>query len=162
MGKGLSGWLCLVLINTFKPFHCAQDACCVSRKLKKSSLTYTSFSLHAAVNSNFSLSSHLDAHVVHRNDGVLQRGQAGLIQRLPHHHFGCHVDKVHTDCFWHEREGAWRPQITLDHLKGSTTQVLSLQKCITTHILPDHLLYILDKANQKTHTVHRDINVPIN
>lgn len=69
-------------------------------------------------NSYFSLPSHLDADKVNRNDGFLQWGQAGLIQRLSHHHFGCDIDEVHTDRFRDKREGAWCTQITLNHLKG--------------------------------------------
>ena len=43
--------------------------------------------------------SYLDADVVYGDDGLLQRGEAALVQRLSHHHFGCHVDEVDTDCF---------------------------------------------------------------
>lgn len=71
---------------------------------------------------------HLDAHVVHRNDGSVQRGQAGLVQRLSHHHFGGHIDEVHTDCFGHKGEGAWSPQVTLYHLQVHTTQAPSFNQ----------------------------------
>lgn len=66
--------------------------------------------------------SHLDADKVDGNDGLLQRGQVGLIQRLPHHHLGGHVDEVHADGLRHEGEGARRPQVALDHLQGQPKQ----------------------------------------
>lgn len=62
--------------------------------------------------------SHLDANKVDGNDGFLQWGQVGFVQRLPHHHFGRHIDEVHTNCFWYEGEGARCPQITFNHLDG--------------------------------------------
>lgn len=66
--------------------------------------------------------SHLDADKVDGNDGFLQRGQVGLVQRLPHHHFGRHVDEVHADRFRHKGEGARRSQVALDHLEGQQKQ----------------------------------------
>lgn len=61
--------------------------------------------------------SHLDANKVDGNDGPLQRGQTGFIQRFSHHGFGCHADEVHADGFGHKREGARCPQVTFNHLK---------------------------------------------
>lgn len=62
---------------------------------------------------------YLDANVVYRDDGVLQRGEHGLVYRFSHHHLGRHIDKIHTDGLRHEREGARGTQVTLDHL-GTT------------------------------------------
>lgn len=75
--------------------------------------------------------SHLDANKVNGNDGPLQGGQTGFIQRFSHHHFGCHTDEVHTDGFGHKREGARCPQVTFNHLKGKTA-VKRQTKLITT------------------------------
>lgn len=64
--------------------------------------------------------SHLDANKVNGNDGPLQGGQTGFIQRFSHHHFGCHTDKVDADGFGHKREGARCPQVTFNHLQCKT------------------------------------------
>lgn len=95
--------------------------------------------------------SHLDADKVNGNDGFLQRGQVGLVQRLPHHHFGRHVDEVHADGFRHKGEGARRSQVALNHLEGQEKQgkarkekynksVMHMAKSICI-IWPHHLLH---------------------
>lgn len=64
--------------------------------------------------------SHLDSNKVNGNDGPLQGGQTGFIQRFSHHHFGCHTDEVDADGFGHKREGARCPQVTFNHLQCKT------------------------------------------
>lgn len=77
--------------------------------------------------------SHLDADKIDGNDGFLQRGQVGLVQRLPHHHFGRHVDEVHADCLGHKGEGAGRSQVALDNLNGATKARIETQKVSSAH-----------------------------
>lgn len=60
---------------------------------------------------------HLDANKVDGDDGPLQGGQTGFVQSFSHHHLGGHTDEVHADGFGHKREGARRPQVTLNHLE---------------------------------------------
>lgn len=65
---------------------------------------------------------HLDADVVHWYDGVLQRGQPGLVLRLPHHDASGHVDEVNANGLGHEGEGARCSQVAFDNLRKTNKQ----------------------------------------
>lgn len=63
------------------------------------------------------LHTHLDTNVVYRYDGVLQRGQAGLVLRLSHHDSSGHIDEVNANGLGHKGEGARRSQVAFNYLR---------------------------------------------
>lgn len=81
------------------------------------------------------LYTHLDTDVVHRYDGVVERGQTRLVQWFSDHDTSGHVDEVNANGLGHEGEGAGCSQVAFNDLnkqnkraKQTSTLGASLRK----------------------------------